>query len=221
VNNASSYLLEKSNTLGIPLVVFGAGGHAKVVIDAARASGRTPAVVVDDAPRSDSLDGIPTLSTQEDAWRELKRFRFVVAVGNNGVRQKLFEDLCNRGGEPETIVHPFSCVAASARIGAGTVVFPGVVVNAGADIGENCILNTGCRIDHDCRIRPHAHICPGVSLAGAVSIGARSMIGVGSCSIQGIAVGDDVTVGAGSVIVRNIPDNCVAYGNPARVRRNL
>jgi sugar O-acyltransferase (sialic acid O-acetyltransferase NeuD family) len=203
------------------LVVFGAGGHAEVVIDAARAAGCEPEIVLDDAPRLGNFEGMPILAPNEDTWKQLKRFRFVVAVGNNATRAKLFADLRNRGGVPETIIHPFSCVARSARIGAGTVVLAGAIVNPGAEVGENCILNTGCRIDHACRIGNHAHICPGVSLAGTVSVGERSLIGVGSCSIQEITIGSDVMVGAGSVIVRNIPDRCIAYGNPARPRRTL
>jgi sugar O-acyltransferase (sialic acid O-acetyltransferase NeuD family) len=220
VNTSEPLLRKDSRHIASPLVIFGASGHGKVVIDAARAAGLEPEIVVDDAPRSSSFEGIAALATGGDAWEQLKDFRFVVAVGNNAVRQKLFENLCNRGGAPETIIHPFSCVAQSARIGAGTVVLAGAIVNAGAEIGENCILNTGCRIDHDCRIGSHAHICPGVSLAGAVSVGARSMIGIGSCSIQGMTIGSDVTVGAGSVIVKNLPDHCVAYGNPALPKRN-
>lgn len=205
----------------MPLVVFGAGGHAKVVIDAARAAGRQPEIILDNAAADPIFEGIPLLAPNEDTWKQLPRFRFLVAIGNNASREKLFAELRSRGGAPETIIHPFSCVARSARIGIGTVVLAGAIVNPGAEIGENCILNTGCRIDHDCRIGNHTHICPGVSLAGNVSIGERSLIGVGSCSIQGITIGSDVTIGAGSVIIRNIPDRCVAYGNPARPRREV
>src|SRR4051794_21650220 len=123
-----------------PLIVFGAGGHAKVVIDAARAAGREPELVVDDTPPAETFEGILVLGTKEERWKQLKSFRFVVAIGNNRVRQKVFEELRSRGGIPETIIHPTACVARTAPIGAGTVVFAGAIVNPGAEIGENCIL---------------------------------------------------------------------------------
>src|SRR4051812_20032800 len=131
------------------LIFFGAGGHARVAIEAARAAGLKPGLVIDDKPIAAELLGVPVAATSSVKWLNLDRFRFVVTVGDNATRAKLFGELGKRGGVPETIVHPFSWISPSAKIGRGTVLFGGVIVNANAVIGENCILNTGCSVDHD------------------------------------------------------------------------
>jgi UDP-perosamine 4-acetyltransferase len=201
-----------------PLIFYGAGGHARVAIEAARASGLKPAMVIDDEPKGTELAGVEVVAASSVNWNKFGAFRFVVAIGDNSIRARVFDDLRKRGGTPATVIHPFSWISPTAKIGAGTVVFGGVVVNANSVIGENCILNTGCSVDHDGKIGSHAHLCPGVRLAGIVTMGERTMVGTGSCCIVGITIGSDVTIGAGSVVVRNLPDWCKAFGNPARVR---
>lgn len=204
-----------------PLVIFGAGGHARVVIEVCRASGQSVKVILDDHPAMTTLMGAPVFREADAPWKEMPQFRFLVAVGSNTARARIFEQLLGRGGTPATAIHPFTSISPSASIGAGTVIMAGVVVNAGAIVQENCILNTGCRVDHDCQIEANVHLCPGVTLAGTVRVGRNTMIGTGSSCIPGVSVGKDVTIGAGSVVVRDIPDDVVAYGNPARPRRKL
>jgi sugar O-acyltransferase (sialic acid O-acetyltransferase NeuD family) len=201
------------------LIFYGAGGHARVAIEAARAAALSPGLVIDDRPRSGELAGVKVVAANSVKWDELGAFRFVIAIGDNAIRAKLFEAVRKRGGIPQTIVHPFSWISPSVKIGAGTVVFGGVVVNADAIIGENCVLNTGCSVDHDGRIGAHSHLCPGVRLAGTVTIGERTMLGTGAVCIPGIKIGSDVIVGAGAAIVRDLPDGCTAFGNPARLQK--
>ena len=209
--------VNSQNLDGATLIFYGAGGHARVAIEAARAAGLKPGLVVDDKPIAAELLGVPIAPGSSVRWEKYGQFRFVVTVGNNETRARLFEELKQRGGTPETVVHPFSWISPSATIGAGTVVFGGVVVNANSVIGENCILNTSCSVDHDGKIGPHSHLCPGARLAGMVTVGERTMLGTASCCIPGIVIGSDALVGAGSVVVRNVPDKCKAMGNPARV----
>lgn len=145
----------------------------------------------------------------------------IVAVGNNSVRQRLCKRVQAAGFNLVNLVHPSAVVSPSARIGAGVVVMPLVVINARACIEEGVIINTAAVVEHDCMIHAYANICPNVSLAGNVVVGESTDVGIGSCAIQGMHIGANSLVGAGSVIVNHVADNVVAYGNPARTQRLL
>lgn len=201
------------------LLIYGAGGHGRIVLDVARLSGFAPIVIVDAAPMSRRLDGLVVLDESEVHWDLLRSFKFVCAVGGNGVRAELFARCCELGGCGIGLRHPSAIVAERIAIIDGTVVCAGAVINPGATIGGNCIINTSASVDHDCRIGDHVHICPGVRLGGNVTVGDRTMIGIGSSVIQGIRIGARCVIGAGSVVVRDVPDDSVAFGVPARVRR--
>ncbi len=201
--------------------MFGAGGHAKVVLDAARQSGLNPAMIVDDAPQQGELDGVPVRSASDRVWTDFGHFAFVVAIGSNGDREKKFELLRKRGGRPVSVVHPSAVIAPSAQLGLGTVCMAGVIVNASAVVGENCILNTAASVDHDCVLHAHVHLAPGVRLAGQVVVGAGVTIGLGAVLLPRVKVGERSIIGAGSVVNRPIPANVVAFGNPARIHRPI
>lgn len=201
------------------MVIFGAGGHGRVVVDAALAAGMSPAWIVDDHPPGLEIYGVRVLNSADRRWRGLTSFRFIVAVGRNETRERIHRELLARGGEPVSIVHPSAVVSPRAWVGRGTVVMAGVVVNPGARVGDNVILNTACSVDHDCDIADHVHLCPGTRIAGAVRIGTRAMLGTGTCVIPKVTIGSDTTIGAGSVVIRDLPSRAEAYGNPARVRR--
>lgn len=205
----------------LQLIIVGAGGHGKVVLDAALAAQQPISYLVDDAPACCELLGLRVVLASDVDWQATRQFEFLVAVGDNRIRAMLFQRMLTKGGTPTTIIHPSAIVSKHACIGRGTVICAGVIVNAGAVIGENCILNTACSIDHDCRIGDHVHICPGVHLAGNVTVGEGTIIGIGSSVIPGKKVGDWSILGAGSVVVRDIPDQVIAFGVPARVVRSL
>lgn len=200
-----------------PLVMFGSGGHAKVVLDAAFEGRRRPSLIVDDAPRSDVLRGVPVVCSAAPAWQELSDFGFVVAVGCNRDRARLFELLLAKGGVPESVIHPSALISRCAIVGAGSVCLAGSIVNSNANVGDNVIINTAASVDHDARLGAHAHIAPGVRLAGQVSVGAGSLVGLGAILLPGVTVGEWSVVGAGSVVTRNLPSGVLAYGTPARV----
>ena len=206
------------------LLVYGAGGHGKVVVDAALAAGWNVHGYVDDRPErlGARVLGLPVLVAgrqQAIDYCRRQNAHIVVAVGDNRARAGIYRDLTDSGIALATIVHPSAVVAASARVGQGTVIFANAVVNAATEIGVNAILNTAAAVDHDSRIGDHVHLAPGARTGGTVTIGEGTMLGIGTCVRNNTAIGRWSMVGMGSVVVGDLPDSVLAYGNPARVQR--
>jgi sugar O-acyltransferase (sialic acid O-acetyltransferase NeuD family) len=200
------------------LIIFGSGGHAKVVLEAALA--RSPVreiTLLDDDPSNHGrqLLGV-SVSGGREALGQFGRVPVALGVGNNAARWALIEWLRGEDVELETVVHPSATVGATVELGAGAFVAAGAVLIADARIGDGAIINTSASVDHDCRIGDAAHIAPGVHLCGNVSVGARTLVGVGSCVRPGVTIGSDVVLGAGSVVVANIDGAGTYAGNPAR-----
>ena len=141
----------------------------------------------------------------------------MIAIGDNSARRRVYETVKALGIPLLNVIHPSAVIAADVQLGDGIVAFANVVVNIGARVGDNVILNTACTVDHDCVIGGHAHLAPGVHLAGGVSIGEGTLMGIASSAIPLVEIGKWVTVGAGSVVVSNIPDNVTIAGIPARI----
>jgi len=203
----------------VVLVIWGAGGHGKVVLDIARASGGFDRIVF--------LDDDPRLAGQEfcgclvaGGVEELQRFAgssFVVAIGENRTRARCFQAAMESGLLAATLIHPSAAVSPSAKIGDGTVVMPRAVVNADAIVGEDCIINTGAVVEHDCRISPHVHVAPLVVLGGGAKIGQLALVGAGAVVLPGAVVGEGAVVGAGAVVLKEAPAWSTVVGVPARV----
>jgi acetyltransferase EpsM len=202
------------------LVIIGAGGHAKVVLDVALAVNLTVLGFLDDHatvapdPRYRLLGALKVL---EDLMSWHPGCQVFIAIGDNRIRRQLGHDLLNGRRVTPALVHPFGCVSPSAQFGSGTVLMPGVVVNAGTRVGRHAILNTCSSVDHDCSIGDYAHISPGAHLAGTVTVGEGCHIGTGASVLPGVKVGDWAVIGAGAVVTTDIPPRSVAVGVPARV----
>lgn len=195
------------------IYVYGFSGHGAVVADVARACGYGKVVFLDDS----KFDGKNVLKFDPS----LEKADVIVAIGDNKIRRILQERVKNAGLVLAKLIHPSAVVSKSAQIGEGAVVMPHAVINARAKIGEGAIINTGAIIEHDCEIGDFAHVSPNAALAGGVLVGQNTHVGIGSCAIQCIKIGANCVIGAGSVVVRDIADGSVAYGNPAKIRRNL
>ena len=204
-----------------PLLLYGAGGHGKVVFDAARAAKVSFDVVADDDDGVIEFQGVEVMHPGHGQWSMPTTFAFIVAIGDNRRRANVFAELVHRGGTPHSVVHPRSTVSQDAAIGLGTLLCAGAIVNPGARLGVNCIVNTCASVDHDCEIGDHVHLCPGVRLGGQVVVGEGAMIGLGSVVLPGVSIGPWALVGAGSVVNRDVPPRVVAYGSPARVRHTI
>ncbi len=141
---------------------------------------------------------------------------FIVAVGDNNLRRRLFEKEVSAGLTPYTIISPHAYISKRANIGRGCVIMPHVAIQTNAKIYDNCIINTGALIEHDCVIKNNVHISPGATLSGCVQVGENSLIGNGASIRDKIIIGDNCVVGTGSVVINNIQSNEVWVGNPAK-----
>jgi UDP-perosamine 4-acetyltransferase len=204
------------------IVLIGAGGHAKVVLEAVRAMERfAVAGLVDPHPQLPCVLGEPVLGGDE-VLPELCEHGITlaaVAIGDNALRQRVADYVQSFGFELPPIIHPSALVSPSARIGAGAVIMARAVIGTETAIDRVAIVNSGAIIDHDCAIGPAAHVAPGCALAGSVRIGARVLVGVGSAVRPGICIEEDVVVGAGSAVVADVAAKSVVGGTPARPLR--
>jgi sugar O-acyltransferase (sialic acid O-acetyltransferase NeuD family) len=204
------------------LLIIGAGGHGRVVADAALEM--NPELRIGFLDDGEGVSRIPTghpvvgqVAAMAGLVRDWKSA--IVAIGNAAVRIALTEQLRRCGFVLSSVVHPRASVSRNAVIGEGVCILANAVVNTGARIGDACIVNSGAIVEHDCVLESGVHVCPGAALAGAVRVGARSWIGIGACVRQGLTLGADVTVGAGASVVRNIDAGETVAGVPARPLR--
>lgn len=197
------------------LLVIGAGGHAKVVIDAAVASGWEVAGVV--GRPGDGTEILGRMISHDAGGVDADAF--IVAIGRNSVRQRYYDSYRELGLAPATVIHPSAIVSEAADIGVGTFIGAGAIVNVDAFVGENVILNTACVVDHDCFIGDHSLIGPTASLCGEVTIGMGVMFGAGANAIPGTTVGAWSVCGAGTVVVDDLAPGMVYVGVPARAIR--
>jgi sugar O-acyltransferase (sialic acid O-acetyltransferase NeuD family) len=203
------------------LVIFGAGGHAKVVADAAACQGCWSEIVfLDDRwPALAKSGAWPIVGTITDYTTHISHSdTIVVAIGNAIVRLALLRQCVVMGYKLATIIHPSAVVSQYAKIGAGVVVFANAVVNIDAVLGLGCIVNTNAVVEHDVVLGEGVHICPGASVAGGVTIGDQTWVGIGSCVRQGLSIGSEVIIGAGAAVVSNISDKQTVVGVPAKLK---
>jgi len=190
------------------LLLFGAGGHAKVVAELAELNHYRDIVFVEDDPKKTTFLGYEVVE------EPIEGRPCIVAIGDNLVRQRFAYSI---GNDFITLSHPSANISIRSTFGIGTVVMAGVTINSQVSIGMHCIINTNASVDHDCSIDDFVHLSPNVALAGNVAIGEGTHIGIGACVVQGIKVGKWCTVGAGAVVIRDIPDGATVVGNPARI----
>jgi len=210
----------------IRTIGFGAGGHAKVILDILLEQNQCSVIGLldNDAARwGTTVFGVPILGDDFELDKLISEqgitafFLGVGAVKSLAHRRKLYEYACDKGLGPLNIIHASSHVSKRALTGNGVTVMAAATINAAAVIGDNVIINTGAIVEHDCTVGNHVHVATGAHLAGGVKIGDEVIIGVGSVIRQGIRIGKCAIVGAGAVVVKDVPDGCIVVGNPAKI----
>jgi sugar O-acyltransferase (sialic acid O-acetyltransferase NeuD family) len=206
-------------------LIWGGGGHGKVVADVVRAAGGSVAGFADADPAKLGEEVEPgggRVILLEERLVEIVAARklpegvdaIALAIGDNRLRLERFEMLEGLNAPP--LVHPTAVVSPSARLGRGTVVLPLAAINAEAVVGRAVIVNTGSVIEHDAVIDDGVHVAPRSVLGGGVRGGRRSWIGIGATVIQQVAIGAETRVGAGAVVIQDVGDGCTVAGVPAK-----
>lgn len=197
------------------LVIIGAGGHARVLIEVFRAMGgfEIVGVVARDAP--DGLPGVPWLGdeTRLEGLRRGGVEAAFVAVGDNAARARLGTMLA--GFALPAAVHPTAFVSPTAMVGDGAVVMARAVLGTQARLGRLAILNTGAIAEHDVVLGEASHAAPGAVLCGAAMLGARALLGAGAAVRPGVRIGTDAVVAVGAAVVKDVPDGARVGGVPA------
>ncbi len=192
------------------MYLYGASGHAKVIMDILAANSIRVKALVDDNVILNELHSVPVIHSANGCSP------FIISIGNNKIRKSIAERL-------DTVftkaVHPSAIISPYAQIDVGTVVMQGAIIQADTRIGKHCIINTSATVDHDCVIEDYVHISPNASLCGNVCVGEGTQIGVGAVVVPGVKIGKWSLICAGSVVTKDIPDNCVAGGNRCEIIR--
>src|SRR5581483_8944837 len=184
------------------LVVYGAGGHGKVVAEILFASGRRVAGFLDDNPalNGSSVLDLPVFAAAE--WLQWNPRAYVaLGIGNNAQRENASHQVRKFGGTLVVAIHPTAAVARSAKIAEGVVIMPGAALNPDCQVGEGAIINTGAIVEHDVRIGRYAHLAPRCVTGGAASVGDFAQFGMGAVVLAGKRIGQNAVIGAGAVVI--------------------
>lgn len=195
------------------MFLYGASGHAKVIIEILEQQGIKVHGLFDD---NHSISSLLDYRVYPFSPELLKNESLIISIGINKTRKLIAERLAQY--QFSQAIHPTAVISKRSTIGDGTVVMGNVIINSSTIIGKHCIINTAASVDHDCKIGDYCHISPNATLSGNGTIGEGTWIGAGATIIQGIKIGKWCTIGAGSVIIRDVEDGVTVVGNPGRVK---
>lgn len=194
------------------MYLYGASGHAKVIIDILKSQGINLDGLVDDNQELDRLLDYPVFHDSSVIDKT------IVSIGSNTIRKRIVESL---SCEFETAIHSSAIVSEYASVDEGSVVMQGAIIQSCAKIGKHCIINTGASVDHECVIEDFVHISPHATLCGNVHVGEGSWVAAGTVVLPGVKIGKWSVIGAGSVVSKDIPDGVLAVGNRCKVIKNI
>lgn len=194
------------------MLIYGAGGHAKVVRSILSACGEEVKGIFDDRWHSIKLQGCQVV--REYSAMVLPEEELIITIGSNHDRRRVAEKLHHAFG---TAIHPTAILDPTVCIGQGVVIVHRAIVQADCRIGNHVIVNTAAIADHECVLGDFVHVGPGATLCGGVRVGECTLVGAGSVILPGVSIGRECNIGAGSIVLRDVPDKTTVVGNPARI----
>lgn len=196
------------------LSFVGYSGHAYVCIETAKSMNLSIYGYYDKQKQENNPYKLLFLGNEE--LHDENKGQIFISIGDNKIRSIVYEKLKNKNCKFASLVHPNSIVSKTLKISENVLISAGAIINAQVTIKNGVIINSGAIIEHECEINHFAHIAPGATLAGNVKIGERTFIGANTSIKHGISICNDVTIGMGAVVTKNITEPGVYIGNPAR-----
>jgi len=193
------------------MILYGAGGHAKVIYDRLQVAGVDVRCLFDDDPDVKLFMNHEVVHFYNPSLHHYEPL--IIAIGSNVVRRDLSGKIDHDFG---IFIDSAAVVSKSSKIGAGSMVLPNAVIQTGGIIGNHCIINTGAIIEHDARVHDFVHIGPGAVVCGEATVGNGVFIGANATILPGVKIGDWAVVGAGTVVTKNVPGCTTVAGNPAK-----
>jgi sugar O-acyltransferase (sialic acid O-acetyltransferase NeuD family) len=207
------------------VLVWGAGGHGKVIVDALMAGGEWEVAGIvdeDEEKRGTEVLGVTVFSLSleggvADAAKRLDCGRVAIAIGDNYARFEIFQQVQCAGLTPVNVVHPSAHVSRFVKMGEGVAILAGATINPGTTVGDNVCVNTSASVDHDNYLERSCHIFPNATLTGGVRIAEFAYVGSGAVVAPNLTVQKYSYVGAGAVVLANVAEGTVVFGVPAKV----
>jgi sugar O-acyltransferase (sialic acid O-acetyltransferase NeuD family) len=226
-NNITNLCFLHMSNKHLKLAIIGSSGHSRAALDVALQMDAFNFVgwIESYKTAGEFVDSYPILGHPDDISELCSKFHLdtiFIGISNNLSRKLVWEKIHAAMPElkPVSLIHPMSYISPSAHVDRGTLVMGGAIINSGCNVGAHCIVNTNASLDHDSVLKPFASILPGVCTGGNVSIGECSCVCLGTTISHGLNIGSNSYIGAGSLVLNDIPSEVLAYGIPAKVVRS-
>jgi sugar O-acyltransferase (sialic acid O-acetyltransferase NeuD family) len=208
--------------MSMSVIILGAGGHAKVLIEIVRHQASIKGIS-DPIVKQSSLMGVPIIGNDQVIFgMRPEEIRLVNGVGTSRTtsrRKRLFEFYKASGYSFLSLIHSSAIISSEAILAEGVQLMAGSVIQPSCEIGCNTIVNTKASVDHDCKVGAHVHLAPGTTLCGGISVGSGTLVGAGATILPGIRIGENCIIGAGALVTKDVPDGVKVMGIPARMVR--